>query len=87
VEPSIIEVAVIPGTVFDRNGHRLGYGMGFYDRFLVRAPKAIRIGLAFSGQVVERLPTQAHDIHMDIIVTEEGVMVWPERLRAPERVV
>jgi len=80
MEPALIEVAVIPGTVFDRDGHRLGYGMGFYDRFLVRAPQAIRIGLAFSCQMVDRLPTQAHDIPMDMIVTEEEVMLWPGRL-------
>ncbi|WP_051553564.1 5-formyltetrahydrofolate cyclo-ligase [Desulfobulbus elongatus] len=82
VEPAAIEVAVIPGTVFDRSGHRLGYGLGFYDRFLVRAPTAIRIGLSFACQMVERLPAQPHDIPMDMIVTEEEVMVWPGRLRA-----
>jgi len=85
VEPSAIEVAVIPGTVFDRNGHRLGYGMGFYDRFLVHAPRAIRIGLAFSCQVVEQLAAQEHDIPMDMVVTEEEVMVWPQRLCAQDR--
>ncbi|MCL2789534.1 MAG: 5-formyltetrahydrofolate cyclo-ligase [Desulfobulbus sp.] len=85
MEPSAIEVAVIPGTVFDLNGHRLGYGMGFYDRFLVHAPGAIRIGLAFSCQMVERLPIQQHDIPMDMIITEEGVMAWPQRLHAPDR--
>ncbi|WP_310599713.1 5-formyltetrahydrofolate cyclo-ligase [Desulfobulbus sp.] len=82
MEPALIEAAVIPGTVFDRNGHRLGYGMGFYDRFLVRAPQAIRIGLAFSCQMVECLPAQDHDIPMDMIVTEDEVMLWPGRLRA-----
>ncbi|MDR2551269.1 MAG: 5-formyltetrahydrofolate cyclo-ligase [Desulfobulbus sp.] len=82
MEPASIEAAVIPGTVFDRNGHRLGYGMGFYDRFLVRAPQAIRIGLAFSCQVVEFLPTRDHDLPMDMIVTEEEVMLWPGRLLA-----
>jgi 5,10-methenyltetrahydrofolate synthetase len=78
-DPLAIEVVVIPGTVFDRNGHRLGYGKGFYDRFLVRAPQAVRIGLAFSCQVVEHLPAQEHDVPMDILFTEEEILVWPER--------
>ena len=82
VEQALIEAAVIPGTVFDRNGHRLGYGKGFYDRFLVRAPQAVRIGLAFSCQMVDHLPALAHDISMDMILTEEEVMLWPERLPA-----
>ncbi|MCL2457243.1 MAG: 5-formyltetrahydrofolate cyclo-ligase [Desulfobulbus sp.] len=77
VEPALIEAAVIPGTVFDRHGHRLGYGKGFYDRFLVRAPRAARIGLAFSCQMVDRLPALAHDIPMDMIATEEEVILCP----------
>ena len=87
VEPAAIEAAVIPGTVFDRNGHRLGYGMGFYDRFLVLAPRAIRIGLAFSCQMVEHLPVREHDIPMDMVLTEEETTVWPERLRVRDRSV
>ena len=87
VELAAIEAAVIPGTVFDRNGHRLGYGMGFYDRFLVQAPRAIRIGLAFSCQMVEHLPNREHDIPMDMMITEEEVMVWPERLFVRNRCV
>ncbi|MCL1980237.1 MAG: 5-formyltetrahydrofolate cyclo-ligase [Proteobacteria bacterium] len=85
ISPALIGAAVIPGAVFDRHGHRLGYGMGFYDRFLIRAPQAIRIGLAFSSQLVERLPVFEHDIPMDMIVTEEEQILWPERLHVQER--
>jgi len=85
VEPATIEVAVIPGSVFDRCGHRLGYGMGFYDRFLVQAPRAIRIGLAFSCQMVDRIPAQSHDVPMDLLVTEQGVLAWPGRMHATDR--
>ena len=81
--PTTIEVAVIPGAVFDRSGHRLGYGMGYYDRFLARVPGAVRIGLAFSGQVVDRLPTLAHDVPMDMVISEQEVLTWPRRLHAP----
>jgi len=75
--PTSIDVAIIPGAVFDRCGHRFGYGGGFYDRFLARmAPQAIRIGLAFSCQVVDQLPSLAHDVPMDLVITEQEVLTW-----------
>lgn len=85
IGPAAIEVAVIPGAVFDRSGHRLGYGKGCYDRFLVHAPGAMRIGLAFSGQVVDRLPSLEHDVPMDMVVTEREVLTWPRRVHAANR--
>lgn len=81
--PASIDVAVIPGVVFDRCGHRLGYGMGFYDRFLaLAAPQAIRIGLAFSCQLVDRIPVQPHDVPMDMVLTEREVLSWSRSSRA-----
>jgi 5-formyltetrahydrofolate cyclo-ligase len=62
VSLACIDVAIIPGAVFDRCGHRLGYGGGYYDRFLAASPRAVRIGLAFSLQVTEAIPVQSHDI-------------------------
>lgn len=86
LSPSLIEVAVIPGVVFDRSGHRLGYGGGFYDRFLARsAPQSLRIGLAFSCQVVDRLPVLPHDIPMDLVITEREVLSWPRPVNATNR--
>jgi len=80
--PSQIEAAVIPGAVFDRAGNRLGYGGGFYDRFLSgAAAQALRIGLAFSRQVADHLPALPHDVPMDVLVTEQEVFSWP-RTRA-----
>ncbi len=80
--PSQIEAAVIPGTVFDRAGNRLGYGGGYYDRFLSSAAaQALRIGLAFSRQVADHLPALPHDVPMDVLVTEQEVFSWP-RARA-----
>ncbi|WP_269846855.1 5-formyltetrahydrofolate cyclo-ligase [Desulfobulbus oligotrophicus] len=76
--PSQIDVAIIPGVVFDRSGHRLGYGGGYYDRFLGGlAPQAVRIGLAFSCQLVHLLPALPHDIPMDVVITEEELLRWP----------
>ncbi len=75
VDPSIIDVVVTPGLAFDPTGARLGYGGGFYDRFLQRvSPHTITIGLAFAEQIVESVPTDSHDIRLAIVVTDKGVM-------------
>jgi 5-formyltetrahydrofolate cyclo-ligase len=69
--PEEIDVALIPGSVFDRRCGRYGYGGGYYDRFLNdMAPRAIRIGLAFHMQLSPEIPLKPHDQRMDIIVTE-----------------
>lgn len=71
-DPTTIDVAIIPGSVFDRKGGRLGYGGGYYDRFLSQqAPQARRIALSFSLQLVDTLVLQPHDQVMDMVVTEE----------------
>lgn len=78
VSATSLQVAIIPGSVFDRRGFRLGYGGGYYDRFLAQeAPQALRIGLAFALQVVERLPAEPHDMPMDMLVTEREWLSWP----------
>jgi 5-formyltetrahydrofolate cyclo-ligase len=74
VLPSQIDLALVPGVVFDRQGNRLGYGRGFYDRLLRQLPREVlRVGLAFECQVVEELPVEPHDERMDWLVTEAGV--------------
>lgn len=72
-DPQEITCVLVPGSVFDKKKERMGYGGGFYDRFLRdRAPQAVRIGLAFSMQVVEHLAPRPHDQAMDLVVTEDG---------------
>lgn len=72
LEPGEIEVVVLPGSVFDLQGGRLGYGGGYYDRFLQsEAPMARRLGLAFEEQVVDRLPMLSHDQLLHGLVTEK----------------
>lgn len=68
--PKEIDLAVIPGIVFAENGHRIGYGKGFYDRLLkhIQAPK---IGVAYHFQIIENIPGEVHDTPMDIIITEQ----------------
>ncbi len=70
------DVIIVPGTAFTVDGARLGQGGGWYDRFLPdRRPDAVTIGLAFDAQIVESLPTEAHDVPLDMVVTEDAVHV------------
>ena len=64
-----IDVAIIPGMAFDDEGHRLGRGKGYYDRFLAKLPPTTyKIGLCFSWQRVNHVPTDSHDIPMDEVI-------------------
>ncbi|MDQ4006282.1 MAG: 5-formyltetrahydrofolate cyclo-ligase, partial [Actinomycetota bacterium] len=75
VDPLTVDVVVAPGLAFDRLGHRLGYGGGHYDRYLGRLGEgALRIGVAFSLQLVDRVPTEPGDRPVDIVVTDAGVI-------------
>ncbi len=65
-----LQLIVVPGIAFDRNGYRLGYGKGFYDRFLMKCPHAIAIGLAYRVQLVENTFPQAWDVPVQHIFTE-----------------
>lgn len=74
IDPSVIDVILMPGAVFDQNGGRFGYGGGFYDRFVSAIPAAVRIALAFELQLVEKLPLEPHDELVDYIVTEKRII-------------
>ena len=63
-----IDVAIVPGMAFDAEGHRLGRGKGYYDRFLSRVPYIYKIGLCFSWQMVDHVPCDEHDIVMDEVI-------------------
>jgi 5-formyltetrahydrofolate cyclo-ligase len=70
-----VEVVILPGQAFDREGHRLGRGKGFYDRFLQQKEcTALRVAVAFSRQVLAELPHGANDARVDVLVTEEEVL-------------
>ncbi|PLX85403.1 MAG: 5-formyltetrahydrofolate cyclo-ligase [Desulfuromonas sp.] len=73
VTPDSIDLTVVPGVAFDRQGHRLGYGKGYYDRELSqRSRRGTLVGLCFDFQFVDRLPAESHDIPLDCLVTENG---------------
>ncbi|MBI3035817.1 5-formyltetrahydrofolate cyclo-ligase [Candidatus Woesearchaeota archaeon] len=69
-----IDLVLVPGLVFDREGHRIGYGFGYYDRFLAKVPKAAKIGLAFDFQVVDKIPREMHDVPVEVVVTDQWVI-------------
>lgn len=66
------DLMILPGAAFDRRGGRIGYGGGFYDRFLSKYPHAATLALAYEVQVADSIPMQAHDIRVDALLTEEG---------------
>lgn len=74
VSVSGLELMIIPGLAFDRSGHRLGYGKGFYDRELHAVGfSGALVGLCYGFQLVDRLPTEPHDVPMDYLSTEQGL--------------
>ncbi len=79
VEPEKIHAWIIPGLAFTRDGKRLGYGGGWYDRFLASAQKgAVKIGVAYPFQIVDDLPAEPHDIMLTDIL-EGGSNDRPDR--------
>ena len=70
-----IDLIILPGVAFDQNGHRIGYGYGYYDRFLKKLSKnVVKVGFAFDFQLVEKIPEERHDVPVDIVVTEERIL-------------
>jgi 5-formyltetrahydrofolate cyclo-ligase len=72
VESKDIDLILMPGVAFDRQGGRLGYGAGFYDRFLSKINRSVdKIAVAYHFQVLDNIPMDEHDVRIDGIVTEE----------------
>ena len=65
-----VDLVLVPALAFDRRGHRLGHGHGYFDRFLARLPKSTpMIGLAFRFQLFDRLPSAPHDHAVQVVLT------------------
>lgn len=73
IDENTIDLTLVPGVAFDRSGHRIGYGKGYYDRLLKRTT-GIHIGLAYDCQLVEKIPHEPHDVAVDHIVTETSIL-------------
>lgn len=73
-----IDFVVVPGVAYDREGRRLGYGGGYYDRLLpLLSPRAARVAGAFDIQIVDRVPVGPNDVTIDAVVTESRALSMP----------
>ncbi len=68
-----IDVAIIPGVAFDKSGHRIGFGGGYFDRFLKKLD-CTTIGLAYELQIIDKVPTHPYDVPVDFIITEKRII-------------
>ncbi|MFC8689144.1 5-formyltetrahydrofolate cyclo-ligase [Brevibacillus porteri] len=72
---SKLDAIIVPGVAFDSQGGRMGYGGGYYDRFLATLKKLpFLVGVGYSIQVVEHVPLEPHDVLLDAVVTEKGIL-------------
>ena len=69
-----IDVAIVPLTAVDEKGNRLGYGGGYYDKYLSAHPKTLRIGYCYEEQVVREIPVDDNDIPLTMIVTDKRII-------------
>lgn len=67
-------VCIVPGVSFDRTGKRIGYGGGYYDRFLEKADNILTIGLCYESMLCDFVPSEPHDKSVDYIITEKGII-------------
>lgn len=74
VSKDSIDLIFVPGLAFDLSGYRLGYGRGYYDRWLKGVPLFKTAGLAFDFQIAGKLPREKHDLPVGIIVTEQRII-------------
>lgn len=68
-----ISLAIVPAVAFDEMGYRIGYGRGYFDKLLAKM-NAMKIGLGYEFQIVEKIPEEKHDVRMDRIITEKRII-------------
>ncbi|MBU1992529.1 MAG: 5-formyltetrahydrofolate cyclo-ligase [Patescibacteria group bacterium] len=73
VAPEYIDLIFVPGIGFDLTGHRIGFGLGYYDRFLKKT-NCLKIGLAYEFQIIDNVPGEPHDVPVDMIITEKRII-------------
>ncbi len=75
VDKKEIDLVIVPAVAYDTQGYRLGYGGGFYDRFLEKLRKDVKtIGIAFELQVFDSVPKEKHDAKLNYIITEKRII-------------
>ena len=62
------DLIIVPGLAFDKNFYRMGYGAGYYDIFLSQHPDALKMGVCYPFQLVDAVPTEAHDVKLDGVI-------------------
>lgn len=77
IDPNELDLIVVPGVAFDRNGGRMGYGAGFYDRYFKKISKdninkIMKLALAYELQLLDRVPMNEQDVPVNYIITENG---------------
>lgn len=73
-----IDLIIVPGVVFDKHCNRIGFGAGYYDRFLPKKAKLTpTIGIAYDYQIIDKVPTGEYDMPLDFIITEKRI-IYPE---------
>ncbi len=84
VAVNALDALIVPGLAFDTAGHRLGWGKGHYDATLAGGVDGLLVGYGYACQLVDALPQDAHDVSMDLVVTEAGVTRAGARTPRPD---
>ncbi|MDP4107760.1 MAG: 5-formyltetrahydrofolate cyclo-ligase, partial [Bacillota bacterium] len=75
IQPSKIDLVVVPGVAFDIRRNRIGYGGGYYDRFLKKTSFAcFKVGLAFEAQIADEVPIDRYDVPLHMVITENAII-------------
>ncbi|MDR0985160.1 MAG: 5-formyltetrahydrofolate cyclo-ligase [Endomicrobium sp.] len=74
INKNSIDLIFVPGIAFDYKGYRLGYGKGYYDRWLYNIPKSKIIGLAYDFQIIDKVPINTYDLPVGSIITEKRII-------------
>lgn len=80
VEPRELDLIVLPGVAFDGSGARIGYGKGFYDRFVQDIPHGKRVGISYKFQLQKSIPMERHDMDVGTLVHEQGIVFCSSEL-------
>lgn len=69
-----LDLIIVPGLAFDKDGNRIGYGKGYYDRLFLSYPTTIKVAPIFEFQLFDKIPYEEHDIKLDFIVTKNEIL-------------
>lgn len=74
INPINLDLIFVPGLAYDKNGYRLGFGGGYYDKFLLKSSNANFIGVIYDEYILNEIPIEKHDISMSYLVSESGIL-------------